>query len=68
MTTDRSCVWMANRYCPLRSRIPHVRTRSVIPKELAPDFSRGGNRFSERIMLKQKYLGHEPIRLNWIAG
>jgi hypothetical protein len=68
MVTDRSCVWAPNRYSPLRSRLPLVRTRSVIPKELAPDFIRGGNRFSERIMLKQKNLDHEPIRLNWSAG
>jgi hypothetical protein len=26
----------------------------MIPKKLAPDLIRGGNRFSEKIMLKQK--------------
>ena len=26
----------------------------MIPKKLAPDLIRGGNRFSERIMLKQE--------------
>jgi len=40
----------------------------VIPKKLAPDLIRGGNRFSEKIMLKQKNLDHEPIQLNWITG
>jgi hypothetical protein len=28
--------------------------RSMIPKKPAPDLIRGGNRFSEKIMLKQK--------------
>lgn len=67
MVTDRSCVWAPNRYSPFRSRLPQFRIWSVIPKALAPDSIRGSNRFSEQIMLKQKTLDHEPIRLNWIT-
>ena len=68
MITDRSCVWAPNRYSSFRTRLPLVRIWSVIPKKLAPDLIRGGNRFSEKIMLKQKNLDHEPIQLNWITG
>jgi hypothetical protein len=32
----------------------HALVKSMIPKKPAPDLIRGGNRFSEKIMLKQK--------------
>ena len=68
MVTDRGCVWAPNRYSRSRSRLPFARTGSVIPKELALELIRGGNRFSERIMLKKESLDPEPIQLNWFAG
>jgi hypothetical protein len=37
----------------------------MIPKKPAPDLIRGGNRFSEKIMLKQK-VRLDPIRSNRI--
>jgi hypothetical protein len=29
---------------------------------------KSGNRFSEKIMLKQKHIDLDPIQLNWIKG
>jgi len=37
----------------------------MIPKKPAPDLIRGGNRFSEKIMLNKK-LDHDPIQSNRI--
>jgi len=40
----------------------------MIPKSMPSGFDpMGGNRFSDKIMLKTKNLDRDPIPLNWIA-
>jgi hypothetical protein len=39
----------------------------MIPKKPASDLIPGGNRFSDKIILKTKNLDRDPIQLDWIT-